>query len=489
MHDERPRTPPSPAVHQVRKVLSSRPQTPRFDPKVHKLNDTIDSATLEQDKTAFAEAIISRSPVKLMSYDGAYDEPKYTQMEDGAPLAEKEIPETQTKSISPAKSITRIEDTVEAMDAFEDEIEKIGELLPAMNDDTQIPIDNSNTDQSAVAAKTAGKPAPATGRKLSNGNEVAAPRNNAAKVVRKETVTKPRQTLVTRSAQLATKKPMASVSFSRTSFIKTTASSKTSPTFVPAKASTATHARVSSLQKAPFQPTKSSKPPTRSSFELPGEAISRKLKEQREERLKKEAEPEAQNKTIKARPVRMSTAPVVKATATSKARMSLAKADPADTKNQAPKIKPIAPRESIAAPNANKRLSTLSVAKRTPTPSTATSMRMSRGPSVTNPAPSRTTSLTSRASLTTRATNAPVPGSARRTSKGKEVFGRTKVELEAREKERKDKAEATKQARAEAAERGRLASRMWAEKQKAKKGGAEKVGAEVQGEVGGVTGT
>lgn len=488
MHDQRPRTPPSPAVFQVQKALSSRPQTPRFDPKVHKLDDTIDIAALEQDKDAFAETIISRSPARLMSYDGACDVPKHSQMEDDAPLAEEDAPEIQTTSISPAKSVTRIEDTVEAIDAFEDEMEKIGELLPAIND-TQLPTEDPNTDQSAVAGKTASKPATATGRKPSNGNKVAASKNNAAKVVRKKTVTKPRQCSTTRSAQLATKKTLASASVSRTSVTKTTASSRTSTTFGPAKTPTTTHARVSSLQKAPFQPTKSSKPPTRPSFELPGEAISRKLKEQREEGLKKEAEAEAQKKTFKARPVRVSTAPVIKPTATSKARISLARANPADTKNQAPKIKPIEPRESMAAPSANKRLSTLSVAKRAPTPSTTTSTRMSHGPSVTNPAPSRTTSLSSRASLNTRAITAAVTGGVRQTSRGKEVFGRTKAELEAREKERKDKEDAVKRSRGEAAERGRLASRMWAEKQKAKKGAAaEKVGAEVQEEVGSMAG-
>ena len=53
--------------------------------------------------------------------------------------------------------------------------------------------------------------------------------------------------------------------------------------------------------------------------------------------------------------------------------------------------------------------------------------------------------------------------------KGKEAFSRPKNEIAAREKERREKEEAAKKARIEAAERGRLASREWAEKQKARK--------------------
>lgn len=57
-------------------------------------------------------------------------------------------------------------------------------------------------------------------------------------------------------------------------------------------------------------------------------------------------------------------------------------------------------------------------------------------------------------------------------SKGKEVFGRNRMEKEARDKDRREKEEAAKKARAEAAERGRIASREWAEKMKARKASA-----------------
>ncbi len=487
MHDQRPRTPPSPAVRALQNLLSSRPQTPRFDPEVHRSKDKVSGCIVEGNKDAFAEAIISRTPAKLISTDKASNEANNTQVEDHVTSTKEDCFVAQIQARSPAKPVSRIEDSVEAIDAFEEEIEKVGELLPAIHDDTQPATED--TTQSKVADRTPGKPTHSDGPKPSADSKLATSRNNEAKAMRKENNSKPRQTLATRSAQPTTRKPTACTDISRMSSLRTTASSKPSPILGTAKALATTHARVSSLQHAPFQPTKSSKPLTRSTFELPGEAVSRKLKEQREERLKKEVEKGTPKKTFKARPVRLSHAPVVKPTATSNARMSLAKADPSDphpkvAKNQAPKIKPITPRNPVATTNGNKRLSTLSVAKRAPTPCVNGSARVTRGPSLSSALPPRTASMTSRASLAagpSRTVNAPLTGSIRQTSRGKEVFGRTKLELEAREKERKEKEEAARKARVEAAERGRLASRMWAEKQKAKKMGAEKAVGEKQG--------
>lgn len=484
MHDQRPRTPPSPAVRALQNLLSSRPQTPHFDPKVHRSEDKASTSTVERNSDAFAEAIISRTPAKMITTDGASEEPKDTQIENHVTSSKEDSFVAQIKARSPAKPVSRIEDSVEAIDAFEEEIQKIGELLPAIHDPQPAAED---TTQSKVAGKTPGEPIQTGGPNPSNDSKSAASQNKEAKAARKDTKSDPRQSLATRSLRPTTRKPMAGTSVSRTSFIRTTASCKPSPTPGAAKAP-ATHARVSSLQKTPFQPTKSSKPPTRSTFELPGEAISRKLKEQREERLLKGVEEGTPRKAFKARPVRLSHAPVVKPTATSKARMSLAKADPSDAKaakNQALKIKPIVPRDSMATTNGNNRLSTLSVAKRAPTPCPTGPARITRGPSLTASIPSRAASMTSRASLTagpSRTANTRLTGSVRQTSKGKEVFGRTKVELEARETEKKEKEEAARKARVEAAERGRLASRMWAEKQKAKKMGAGlgKAGAEKQ---------
>ncbi|RMZ77567.1 hypothetical protein DV737_g4257, partial [Chaetothyriales sp. CBS 132003] len=105
-------------------------------------------------------------------------------------------------------------------------------------------------------------------------------------------------------------------------------------------------------------------------------------------------------------------------------------------------------------PGANKANSSV---RRTTLPpkATTTEARASLAP--------RVASLTAGQKLTVTKGN-----TAQQKAKGKEVFGRVKVEKEAAEKERREKEEATKKARAEAAERGRQASREWAEKQKRK---------------------
>ena len=64
-------------------------------------------------------------------------------------------------------------------------------------------------------------------------------------------------------------------------------------------------------------------------------------------------------------------------------------------------------------------------------------------------------------------TVAPVDAGALK-AKGKQVFNRDKVEKDNAERERREKEEAAKKARAEAAERGRIASREWAERQRKK---------------------
>lgn len=76
---------------------------------------------------------------------------------------------------------------------------------------------------------------------------------------------------------------------------------------------------------APPPPAKSTKPPTKSTFELPGEAFQRKIKAQKEERQKRMEEEEKKRREFKARPVPKTTyKPVVPAKIGGAARESLA---------------------------------------------------------------------------------------------------------------------------------------------------------------------
>ena len=260
-------------------------------------------------------------------------------------------------------------------------------------------------------------------------------------------------------------------------------------------------------------PPKSDKPLTKPAFQLPGERIAEKLKAQKEERLKREAEAPAQpapkqrpvsiSMAPKQRPVSISMAPHAKSTkALTKATFELpgsavaeklrikkeerlkrmeeaeaAKKEAALKTRQAPVRKPVTvpirqqqPGVTIAPPQAPQapqpQLQPQPQAQRA---SSLASKRSSM--SLSQPlSQSRSTSTSSanrNSVIVPKAIVTPVDA-AQQKVKGREVFNRDRMEKEARERERREKEEAAKRARAEAAERGRIASREWAERQRKK---------------------
>jgi len=168
-------------------------------------------------------------------------------------------------------------------------------------------------------------------------------------------------------------------------------------------------------------PPKSNKPLTIANFQLPGEAVAAKLKAQREERQRREEEEAAKKATFKARPApaRKDVPIPVRQTSSSRARENLMT------------------KENSASSGTNKRNSTIG--------SNRNSLLLSQGLST----------LTPEDAVAQRA-------------KAREQFLKDKVEAESKRKERLSKEEAAKRAREEAAGRGRVASRLWAEKQKKK---------------------
>ncbi|KAH8639854.1 hypothetical protein IG631_07624 [Alternaria alternata] len=240
---------------------------------------------------------------------------------------------------------------------------------------------------------------------------------------------------------------------------------------------------------------KSTKPLTKPAFQLPGERIAEKLKAQKEERQRREAEV-PQQQAPKQRPVSISMAPHAKSTkAPTKATFELpgsavaeklrikreerlkrmeeaeaAKKEAALKARQAPVRKPVAvpirqqPGITIAPPQPqqeSQRSSSLA-SKRS---SMSLSQPLSQSRSTSTSSANRNSVIVPKAVVT------PVDA-AQQKLKGREVFNRDRMEKEARERERKEKEEAAKRARAEAAERGRIASREWAERQRKKMMGA-----------------
>ena len=349
----------------------------------------------------------------------------------------------KTESRPSNRRISRIEDSVEALDALEEEIEKVGVLIP---ENTNVP-----------PAKTKGMKRDGSTRK----KNIQASRSKAQS---KKPVATANLATTKGSARTARPPNAGATSQQCNATVDKTMATHTGSTDA---SQPALKKRISSIHKAPFQPSKSTKAPTRATFELPGEAVSRKLKEQREERLKREEEEKTKQGVSKTRSVRLSQAPQVKLNAVTKARLSMAKGDSVAATpavNASARPKPSVARGSLASAAPSKR-SSLSVARRTNAPpSTKTSAHSTRTPSFN--------ASTAKNPDSSGAPSRPAPAGehhAHLKVKGKEVFGRAKVELQEREKARREKEEAAKKARAEAAERGRVASRAWAEQQNQKK--------------------
>ncbi|KAF4450728.1 hypothetical protein F53441_6171 [Fusarium austroafricanum] len=219
----------------------------------------------------------------------------------------------------------------------------------------------------------------------------------------------------------------------------------------------ARRAQQAEAQKAYVPPPrpKSSKPLTKPNFELPGEAISRRKREEREARLKAQEEEEQKKREFKARPIRNSLTPgsLPRETITSLARQGKLPQDEAANLSTSTKAKrmsttnlrPVATSET-QAPQSRGRLHT------------ATSREdLSRGTST-----STGSSNGKRATLTAEEAH-------QLKLRGKEIFQRDNTSFTRdREREKREREEATRLAREQAAERSRIASREWAEKKRRK---------------------
>ncbi|KAI9785752.1 MAG: hypothetical protein M1839_008769 [Geoglossum umbratile] len=491
LDDARPKTPPSRAVRETRKKLS-RPATPHFDPKVHDPHmDIADKTIGNEAEDSFIEKIISRSPSKLVVPPSeSVKVPDMINDDQGCVDEGNDSFVDKIIMRSPVKPILRIEDSVEAIDALEDAIEQIDEAIVKKSRAPKKEKNPAKADGKAVNGKVnkGTKPPAAAGPKATRASPRKQDRplvgSKAVKVsvTRKPTETKPKPattkptgkstgqakeqpptTTATASSEPKSTKPPTAPAMKRA--VSTKVASTEAPTMK--------NRPVSVSFPPPPPPVKSTKPPTRSTFELPGEAISRKLKEQREERLKRALEEEQEKREFKAKPIRRSMAPVtVKGTAASRARESLMRGD-ANTLPAADKPSGLAIRgrsSSIGMAGEAKRISIvrsneqLPVTKR-PHPANISATRVS---SVSSSAMSRKPSTTVHIGPASVKSTVTAADAAQQRCRGKEVFERDNKEKTERERIRREKEAAAKKAREEAAERGRQASREWAEKQKLK---------------------
>lgn len=190
----------------------------------------------------------------------------------------------------------------------------------------------------------------------------------------------------------------------------------------------------------------------RPTFELPGEAISRRKKEQREAKLRAQEEEERKRREFKARPI--------------KASLGQPSTAPRETIASRARQAKVAQEENAGTTGASLKRLSLATA-----PSSLTGSPQSRG---------RTTATSpSQVSRATSVSAGSVSGSGKRSTisaedavqqklRGKEILARDNRFANDRDRERAEREMLAKLAREQAAERSRQLSREWAEKQRRK---------------------
>ncbi|KIW25814.1 uncharacterized protein PV07_08957 [Cladophialophora immunda] len=430
------------------------PKTPKFDPSVHRAMEEVTPSASNTVEDSFVEKITSRTPGRLQILLNESKSPD--------PFAE------QMRSRTP-----RIEDSVEAIDALEDAIEKISETLPALDElKIESPVKMRKSPPARLNPRST--TAPIDPQKKLTGRQPAQP---SRRPVQKPGTTsgsleRPKlsgargsstnPTAKATTAAKPAKRPIVDGHKTRESSGQGAApplSFSNSPVKnLPNTTKKQLPNGALSTSKPGFIPAKSTKSPTKPKFSLPGDAVAAKLKAQREERMKREEEAANEKKAFKARPVpaKISRPSVVpRENRASQARMSIY-AIGGNKENVEPK--------PAAATQPKPRPTSLGPKSKTSeTPNVKASVR--RTTTSATPAKPRASIIQLATGQKSMVTKEDV---VQQKAKGKEVFERSKAETERLEKERREKEEAARKARAEAAERGRQASREWAEKQKKK---------------------
>jgi len=241
----------------------------------------------------------------------------------------------------------------------------------------------------------------------------------------------------------------------------------------------------------PPKPAKSNKAVTKSSFQLPGEAIAAKLKAQREERKEREEdEEEKKRKSATARSGLKSTRTAElggAGTMNSRPRMSIVRGTLELGRKPESRTAStmITARPSMAPRGASStaKLASRTVAPTSRTPTDRTKPATATTNSLRKPTVSATVRSTPDSTAVTKPTRSSLgkqresighansttvkrPAVTRVHSSGVDVYRRPLLQKAAEEKALKEKIEAHKKARAEAAERSRQLSREFAEKKK-----------------------
>ncbi|KAL2160075.1 hypothetical protein VTH06DRAFT_1730 [Thermothelomyces fergusii] len=390
----------------------------------------------------------------------------------------------------------RIEDSVEALDKLEEEIEAVAEVAQlerVLSPEPPSPTSHAGSAKSTPVKRATSVRTPPASAKSKTAERTSSVRNNkTSSSGDDERATTSSGRRVPRPASLLPPKPLAKSTKAPTTpnfelpgeavarQLKERRAQRLSQQISPEQAA-ATAAAYS-----PSRPhVKSTKPLTRPSFELPGEAISRRKREKREAELRAREEEERKRREFKARPIRANLVPttVPRETLASLARQKARASTEGSADSGSTTVTPVSKkRQSATVTTPSSALAT----RTTPGGSGAATLPMrGRNPTASRssdsagqPAsPARraaSTSSSTAASTHSRASRVSAEEAAQQKLRGKEVFRRDNSLAAERERERRERERAAKEAREKAAERSRELSRQWAEKQRLKKKEAER---------------
>ncbi|KAL1901490.1 hypothetical protein Sste5346_001897 [Sporothrix stenoceras] len=406
----------------------------------------------------------------------------------GAPLDPGSFERAQSVPRSPGSSVARIEDTLEELDRLEDQFEAVHRMVRV---NRVASPDKEVRDQQTAKASTGPSKSPAakagtTRSRTSDLVRTASVRRSAgaADPAKKTTEGSPAATgtatkrlSVTRPMSLLPPKPPAKSSKPPTTStfeLPGEAVARRLKEQREARMAAAAAAAAATTRPAATKPgagqlrrPRSVKPPTIPTFELPGEAISRRKREEHDAKLKRQEEEERKRREFKARPIRLSVTPstVPRETISSRARTNRTSVIGESAVTGGGLSVP------GSAPPANRRLSVISSDSAGRTNGQGQVPR-GRGPALgSSPTAagqlSRATS-TSTGSISGKRSTISVEDVQYQKIRGREILQRDSILSSDRDREKREREAIAKQARQEASERSRALSREWAEKQKLK---------------------
>jgi hypothetical protein len=396
----------------------------------------------------------------------------------------------QIIALPPANPSSRIEDSVEALDKLEDELEELNAVTrvpPVLSPDVvKMPVMASlnvtPTRTGSVSRRPGIKQGSSTVRvkpaeRMPLVRTRSLTRLKDGENTETEVSPQPKRGAVTRPASLLPPKTLAKSTrpLTKSTFeLPGEAIARRLKEQREARMSQQISEEQAAAIAAAFSPSKphvkSTKAPTRPNFELPGEAISRRKRAEREAKLKREEDEERKRREFKAKPIRASLAPGSFPRETIASRARQGKAEPS-TSSSNPKRQSMmggtiatSPRSSLKATTSTATATTASSRGR------PVSMLGSPSSAVLRRADSSSNdSIHGGGSVASKRSTMSAEEVQYQKERGREIYSRDNSLTHDRERGRRDREDLAKQARQEAAERSRQASRQWAEKQRLKR--------------------